>query len=1003
MFELPCRVQVCRLCSLALKCGCFSVVVVAMLLPSTSAAEKDFAGELPRIEPLEPDAALRAFEVADGYRVELVAAEPLVTDPVAMAFDEDGRLYVAEMGGYSEERDEAIGRIRILEDTNGDGRMDQAHTFAEGLRWPTAIFAWDGGIFVGAAPDLLYIADTTGDGKADHREVVFSGMAPADLSQLNVQQLVNSLRWGLDNRIHGTPTRGTQIHPVDNPDAAISMRGREFNFDPHTRELGFSSGGNQWGASFDAWGRLFTCVNHIHNQMVMFENRYVARNPHLQTPSPLLTIGDGGQRADLLRISPPEPWRVVRTRLRTTGQLSGPVERDGELHGYVSAASAITIYQGDAYEQQMSGAAVIAAPDNNLVHRERLEPDGVAMRGVRIDEDTEWLRTADNWFRPVWITHAPDGTLWVADMYREVIEHPWSLPDSIKRHLDLTAGRDRGRIYRIVPDDFEPRAVPALSEASTEELVNLLEHPNHWHRLTAARLLHERQDVEAIVLLNDLLAQSDQPLGRLHALYALQGLGALELEHVRLGLGDEHGPVRENAIRLAEAMLTESEELLSDLLALASDDDMRVRYQLAFTLGESNDPARHDALTTLLKSDGDDRWMRMAVFSSLADVQADILTGLVGDAEFTKASAGRAVLEELARQVGAAGEAEKVDRSLDALSDADSEGAHRAVLLGLARGMGLAQLRRALADDPQLLASLDRLFEDAHVLVTDADASTHDRIEAIETFGLLSFDATAEDLASLLAPREPIEVQAAALQMLARHRDAAVADLLIERWGGLGSSVRASAMDALLARPERRTRLIEAIENGNFSATHVTLPNAIRLRNDPNADLAARAGAVLTDAAESSDRRELIDIYLQEMTDLQGDADRGRIVFAAACATCHAVDGTGDDLGPNLRAFVTRGQDAIVAAVLNPNAQVDPQFSIYIVETEDDETFMGVMTAESANSITLSPGGGVEQQIPRSNIKTIQTSGNSLMPEGLEGAIDPQQMADLIKFLEDAQ
>src|SRR5437773_1430537 len=528
----------------------YSSLTLRVLAAEPEVADKD----LPRIPPTEPNKAIATFQIKKGFRIELVAAEPLVVDPIAMAFDEDGRLFVVEMRDYPERRNQTphLGRIRLLQDTDGDGRFDKSTVYVDDLPWPTAVICWNGGVFVGATPDILYCKDTNGEGVGDVREVVFTGIAsdyaPYAVNKLNVQALFNGFTWGLDNRIHAANggdggrvrreesefTRvwleraGVTPNSELRTPKALDLRGHDFSFDPRTLTMRAESGGGQYGLSFDSRGRKFVCSNSAHIREVMYEDRFAARNPFFTMPPAAIDIAPDGPAAPVYRLSPDEPWRVLRTRWRVTGLFPGPIEGGGRPSGYFTGATGITIYRGNAFPEEFRENAFVADCGSNLIHRKRLFADGVGLIARRPDDEqnAEFLASRDNWFRPVQMANAPDGTLYVADMYREVIEHPWSLPESIKKHLDLNSGNDRGRIYRIVPDTFKQPKLPHLSTATTKELVALLGHPNGWHRDTAARLLCERQDKSAAPLLERLLKDSRSPLARMHALCALEGLGA---------------------------------------------------------------------------------------------------------------------------------------------------------------------------------------------------------------------------------------------------------------------------------------------------------------------------------------------------------------------------------------------------------------------------------------------------------------------------------------------
>ncbi|HKQ39257.1 MAG TPA: PVC-type heme-binding CxxCH protein, partial [Verrucomicrobiae bacterium] len=502
---------------------------------------------LPRTPPTEATNALSTFQIRPGFKLELAAAEPLVMDPVAMSFDEDGRLYVIEMRDYSERRHMQLGRVRLLEDTDGDGRFDQSTIFADDLPWPTAVICYDGGVFVGATPDIFFMKDTNGDKKADIRQLVFTGFGEGQ-ERLNVQGLMNSFNWGLDNRIHGaTGPNGAKMRCVlSRGSKVLELRGKDFSFDPkNPKDFRAESGGGQHGMSFSDDGRKFVCHNSAHIKLVMYDERYAARNPFYSMPPPLLDIPEDGPAAEVYRISPEEPWRVLRTAWRVAGKVPGPVEGGGRASGYFTSATGVTIYRGDAFPEDYHGDAFIADVGSNLIHRKKLYPNGVALVARRAPDEqkSEFIASKDLWFRPVQFANAPDGCLYLADMYREVVEHPWSLPDSIKEQLDLNAGNDRGRIYRIVPENFQRRQFDALGKASTAELVKTLEHANGWHRDTASRLLYERQDPAAIPLLEKLFVISKNPLARLHAFYALTN------PPVANALGDPDPRVRAHAVR----------------------------------------------------------------------------------------------------------------------------------------------------------------------------------------------------------------------------------------------------------------------------------------------------------------------------------------------------------------------------------------------------------------------------------------------------------------------
>jgi putative membrane-bound dehydrogenase-like protein len=984
--------------------------VAAYPAVAADSVDRDYAGELPRIAPREPAEALRTFRVASGFEMQLVAAEPLVTDPIAMAFDEDSRLYVVEMRDYSEDDKAFLGRIRRLEDTDGDGRLDKSIVFAEGLSWPTAVTCYDGGVLVGAPPEIYYLKDTDGDGRADLKQHLFTGFARS-----NVQGLLNSFQWGLDNRIHGaTSSSGAAVLPgPDHPsmkasrDAAptpIALRGRDFTIDPRGWRLEPASGGAQHGMSLDDWGTGYVCSNSDHLQQVMFEDRYVARNPYLAAPSSRLSIAVDGPQADVFRTSPIEPWRIVRTRLRSKGVIPGIVEGGGRASGYFTSATGVTIYRGDAWPESLRGIAVVGDVGGNLIHRKRIEPNGIPNTGKRIDEKSEFVSSEDIWFRPVQFANAPDGTLYIADMYREVIEHPASLHPVIKKHLDLTSGRDRGRIYRLAPTNFRPSAPSKLSQSSTEELVGWLEHTNGWTRDTASRLLYQRQDRAAAKPLETLARESKRPLGRVHALYALDGLGLLSVETLRTAVRDADPGIRRHAARLSESRLADAPELRESVFALADDADPRVRYQVAFTAGESSGPRRTELLAKLAKTDPANNWMRVAIRSSLAEGSGRMLAALAGDATFRQSPAGRDWLKSLAEQIGKQQRTDDVAELIGALRGipATETATLQSVLQGLAAKPGSPLAEKVAAATGGRADELTReLVATALKTAIDAKSGTADRLAAVQQLRLGEFPTLEPTLAQLLEPTQPAELQTAALDVLSAFRDPRVAELLVRTWQTLSPRVRSQAADVLFSRPEWILSLLKAVAANTVAVGDVD-PGRWRLLAD-HADPAVRQQAVAVLSQLKVGRRgEVVDAYRDSLK-LAGDAARGKEHFKKVCAACHQLQGVGYATGPNLAAMKARGPEAILLNVLDPNREVNPQYLNYNVVTGDGRTLSGMIAAETATSVTLRRAENAADTVLRIDIELLKSTGMSLMPEGLEKQIDKQAMADLLAYLREVE
>jgi putative membrane-bound dehydrogenase-like protein len=448
------------------------------------------ANDLPRLPAPSLTESQAALHARPGLRVEVAASEPNVVAPVAMAFDEFGALYVVEMRDYPlpERRDKKMGTVRKLIDADGDGVFEKSTIFLKDLPWPTGIACARFGVYVLASPDLIFAIDTNRDGVADERETIATGFASGK-AKPNVQALPNSLTWGSDGRIWGaTAGNGGVV-------SEQSLNGQDFSIDPVTNKVRREVGTAQFGLTFDEMGRRFVCSNSHHLQWVPWERHHGA------DAVTLLDISVDGPAAEVFRTSPEEAWRVVRTRWRATGQVPGLVEGGGRSSGYFTSACGLHVYRGDALGAEFLGNVFICDVGSNLVHRKIIRQQGDSLVAERPADEvkSEFLTSDSNWFRPVACTIGPDGALYIADMAREIIEHPDSLPDNIKSHLDLASGENLGRIWRVVPKDWKRPHRPLPSFRHPAELVRMLEHPNAWHRETAQRLLALTTDVEGEV------------------------------------------------------------------------------------------------------------------------------------------------------------------------------------------------------------------------------------------------------------------------------------------------------------------------------------------------------------------------------------------------------------------------------------------------------------------------------------------------------------------------
>lgn len=987
------------------------IAILTSLLITPTARSEDPQETLPRVPPHAPEDVAETFQTLPGFHMKLIAAEPLVVDPVTMVYDENGAAYVAEMRDYpytdkttdvpfqDRTTDEPIGRVRLLLDNDGDGQFDESFIFAEELSWPTGLACWKGGVFVAATPDIWYLKDTDGDHKADIRKQVFTGFR-----KYNVQAVMNNLTWGLDNHIYGAASGngGTIEQPgkADKPPVPVSRQ--DFRFDAETLEFESISGGARFGNTFDDWGNRFICNIRNPVQHVVLPRRYLARNPFLPVPFALHDAAAAGDQLPVYRISPPEPWRTLRAqRWANSSERSYPRSETAST-GFFTSSSGITIYRGSAYPPEFYGNAFLGEVAANIVHRQQLSPAGVTFEAERADEQREFVASTDNWFRPVNFVNAPDGSLHILDMYRETIEHPWSIPDDIKQHLDLESGRDRGRIYRLEYGD-QPKSTPTprLGEASTLELVQHLEHPDCWWRETAHRLLFERQDPAAVDPLLQLVQSSPSAQARVHALWLLNGLRALTEVELLTALDDEDEHVREHAVRLAEMRTKDSPSLAERIVALSADPSPRVQFQVAFTLGTIPGDASTNGLASIAAQNLDDPWIGSAVLSSAVNNTVAILKQLANDQRITNRKVAAPMLEQLAFIVAARNTDDEAQHVLENLIATNLPLATRqSILHGLADGLRTAGLdvNTIVADaSPQVSTATTQLFSAAETTASQEELPVSEREQAITLLGMQEFSKASPALAALVDNRQPAEVQLAAVRALSRIRHPEVAPLLLEGWTGHSPAVRTEVLATLMTRSEWITAMLDAIEEGQLPVGQIPLPQRDKLVGHRDESIRHRSEKLFSQGTTAS-RAEVVESYRQALTHT-GNLPQGLEVFRKNCATCHQRAGEGKAVGPAIETVRHRTPDELLVHILDPNREVSPDYVEYSVVLNDGRTLTGLIASETATSINLRRAEGVEETVLRANIEELASAGRSLMPEGLEKSITPQAMADLIELI----
>lgn len=965
-------------------------------------APREFVFDEKRAEfplPKSPQESLAAMQTKAGFEIALAAAEPLIVDPVAIDWGADGKLWVVEMRDYPMGMDNKWkrgSRVKFLQDTNGDGKYDKATVFVDNLPFATGVMAWRKGVLICAAPDILY-AEEVGEGRERHVAVkkIFTGFVTE-----NYQARVNSLSLGLDNWIYGANgllggvVRGeARGRESNNQGREIDIRGRDFRMNADTGAFEPASGLTQQGRVRDGWGNWFGCDNSTIAWHYPLPDHYIRRNPYVTAPSPRVSIASGDNPNLLHPIS------------RTLERFNQP-----QSANHVTSGCGLCIYRDDLLGSELDGNAFLCEPVHNLVHRLVLQPDGLTFSGVRADDEQncEFLASRDNWFRPVQARTGPDGALWVVDMYRFVIEHPRWIPPERLAKLDVRAGDDKGRIYRVVPRGKKLRPIRDLTKLSTVQLVAALDTPNGTERdrIHQELVFPETQrslDGKTIEPLQKLAISSKLPAVRLQALCVLDGLNALRPDSVFHAFADADPAVRANAIRLSEKF-PDASPLDAALPTFADDPDIHVRFQLALSLCTRKEPISNEILGKLAAKDSADPWMRAAILSSATRAPAKILRAVL--ALDLKQSGRTEMIQQLIATAVGTDQASSLTKVIDVIAPADplhleswQLGALNSLLDALDRkNLSLANLAGSSADIKPAIARMNLFFDWSRQLASEPGTKDSLREPAIRLLGR-DPQKQSDDLrllVSLLEQPLSARLQTAVFDSLKRLRNSEVPHLLLSGWKQRGPSLRQSSIEVLLSRDEWVNALLDNIEDGTVGLNEISPANRQRLLKHANSKIQQRAEALWKSGAGT--RAEVLAKY-QSATTLSGDASKGATVFANTCAVCHFLRGQGHAVGPNLAALADKTPADFLTAILDPNAVVEPRFIAYNIDTKDGRSLTGVVSAETATTLTLTQGGGAQETVLRSDIQEMRASGLSLMPEGLEQNMTPQDLANLIAYL----
>jgi putative heme-binding domain-containing protein len=606
--------------------------------------------------------------------------------------------------------------------------------------------------------------------------------------------------------------------------------------------------------------------------------------------------------------------------------------------------------------------------------------------------------------------------LWVADMVRQTIEHPEWIPEAWQIKLDLYAGNQHGRIYRIFRNDTPPTQVPDFTRLTAAELVQELGATNGWRRDTAQQLLLERNDTSVVSALETMTAEDPRPLARLHALATLDGLEQLSVGLIIKAFSDHEPSVIAWAIVLAEAKLVSHTELVEHLLELADHDDLRVRFQLALTLGELSDHERNAEQTSrvllqLALRDPNDPWIRAAVISSSRNYADRMLTELLQSLEHISleqaSSVGNLLQDLIATSLGediGQGTA-RIIRAIVRNSEIHKPGELQSwQFTALASCVSALQRRNmnwdSIAQDNAIIAAeAQPLFAAARRVTADENESLKRRLATIELLGCESTHRESDWalLTQLMSVQAPPLLQQAAVRVLAKGRPEDLAQRLLADWPSRGPQLRSQIIATLLTRGSWVQKLMQALSAGTLPTHDLSASSRWRLLGYPHPRVREQALRLFGENS-ASNRADILEAYASAAS-LTIDVNRGKLLFTKTCATCHQHAGVGKDLGPKLAALQDKSPEFLLTAILDPNRAIDQKYHAYTVVTQNGLALSGLITAETANSIELMDAQGKAHTILRIDIEELANTGISFMPEGLEKELTPQNLADVMAFV----
>ncbi len=961
---------------------------------------------------------LSSFEITEGFQIELMAMEPLIADPVDMEIDELGRWYVVEMHGYPLDLS-GSGKVKRLLDTDGDGFPDESIVFADSLILPTGIMRWKKGFLVTDPPHVLYLEDTDDDGRADKRDTVLTGFAVS-----NPQHNVNNPEYGIDNWIYVSHEgaissknfdellgdRGSAVHFPGKPDAPSlpqNANGLFVKFKPEEGQAEMGSARGQFGHTFDPWGHYFLTSNASHLFHVVMEAKYMQRNEHLRIPTGRHYIPKSGKGFEIFPIT------------------QNPVHQLLTDVGMMTSACGILWYKGGLFPATYENVIFTAEPTHNLIHADKVNGFGATFESVNFFENKEFLASTDSWFRPVNHYTGPDGALYVIDYYRKIIEHPEWLSDEVIHSGDLYAGVDQGRIYRITPTETaEPDWLDQLnlSKKTSQELIELLNHENSWFRMHAQRLLMDRNDDRLVPLAETAITSQLSPIGKLHAMWILEGKKALSNDVLIEMLKDHSPAIRENAIRIAEEKLEASETLSEALVSMVNDEDPRVRYQLLLSLGSLNTPAAGRARNVLLFQDIEDDWMQLAALSAREPDISSIYDQAIAALATKETNATQLFFRRISGMISRSSQPAEINRFLTEILTADEDTWYLPIVLE-----GLSGTGRSLKISPSNIRLLESKFQastnaelrsqsinllnemnyfdlPANALLTYArsvikTAAQDPRFlaDALRVIAMSDADPNISEFTTIISNHSHSIVRRAAIDAFNFVDDKNHLNALIDLWPQLQPDQRDRGVRILMNNEEGRRLILSSIESGKMQTASLSWPQTVQLLNSREDDIRFQARAILKGNELGAD--SIWNQYKGALT-VSGNGSNGAEVFKQACGICHQKGGeNGIAFGPDLASVQNRSHSSLLLDILQPNRSIADGYELWQLELKNGNSLTGIIAHEGPGTLTLRDVSGKDHTLNRSEVASLNAFETSAMPQNLHVQLSVEEMADLLAYL----